>query len=131
MADATPEESNKKCAWKNDVFRRYDIQEVINESALDGMFQHVAEIPKDRSQPKNKRIYIGPGRDGSSDDKISVGLKFEPLNTKVTSTKVWKDEGYRNDFLIRQADGAACRRRRRGYDRCRILAWKGPNKLLS
>ena len=42
---------------------------------------------------KNKRIYIGLGRDGSSDDKISVDLKFEP-NTSITYNKIWRETGY-------------------------------------
>ena len=43
---------------------------------------------------RNKRIYIGPGRDGSSDDKISVDCKFEPRNTKVAFSKTWRAQGF-------------------------------------
>ena len=47
---------------------------------MDMFFKHLSDIGHD----KNKRIYIGPGRDGSSDDKIPVDLKFDPQNTFVS-----------------------------------------------
>jgi hypothetical protein len=43
---------------------------------------------------QNKRVYIGPGRDGSSEDKISVDCKFYPANTKIHSPQQWRDAGY-------------------------------------
>ena len=36
------------------------------------------ELAKPGKDPRSKRIYIGPGRDGSSDDKIAVELKIDP-----------------------------------------------------
>ena len=43
---------------------------------------------------QNKRVYIGPGRDGSSDDEISVDVKFYPANTRINTPQSWKDAGY-------------------------------------
>ena len=53
---------------------------MIDAYSLDGMFQHVVEMAEAKQKktgsekPKivNKRIYIGPGRDDSSDDRIAV-----------------------------------------------------------
>ena len=93
LVAAGPEESVSDGTWKNDVFSVHDIREVARNDALDGMIQHVKEIQKDKKRTSNKRIYIGPGRDGSSDDKISVDLKFNPSNTKVTCPPIWKQQG--------------------------------------
>ena len=38
------------------------------------------------------RGLIGPGRDGSSDDKISVDLKFCGHNTKVDFSQIWVEQ---------------------------------------
>ena len=57
---------------------------------MEWFFTHLREL----GVSKNKRIYIGPGRDGSSDDKISVDLKFEPNNTSITYNKIWRETGY-------------------------------------
>ena len=38
---------------------------------------------------KNHRVYIGPGADGSSDDKIAVDLKYEPKNTQISFKNSW------------------------------------------
>ena len=43
---------------------------------------------------RNFRMYIGPGSDGSSADKQSLDLKFNPWDTAITfqlaSSAVWR-----------------------------------------
>ena len=46
---------------------------------MNNCIQHVRDI---LGRKKNKRLYIGPGRDGSSYDKISVDVKFDSRSTK-------------------------------------------------
>ena len=75
MVSAASREQQK---WKYDIVP--DLARVIDAYSLDGMFQHVKEIAVAKqlkgghAVPKivNKRIYIGPGRDDSSDDRIAV-----------------------------------------------------------
>ena len=81
MVAAAPAGSVGNGTWKDDVFSVHDIREVINKDALDGMIQHgrelqIAKNPNKKAQ--NKRIYIGPGRTGDTDDKISVDFKLTP-----------------------------------------------------
>ena len=47
-------------------------------------------------QRKNKRLYIGPGRDGSSNDKIAVDVKFYSRSTKpvMPENKFLRNQGY-------------------------------------
>ena len=74
----------------------------MTPEVLDNCVTHVIEMHEGRDRPKNKRIYIGPGRDGSSVDKLSVDLKFDPFNTKMTIPKIWRDEGYvKTTFMLR------------------------------
>ena len=56
----------------------------------EGAFQYLEDIGK----KINTRIYIGPGRDGSSDEKIALDFKFNPMNTKVSFPKAWQHQGY-------------------------------------
>ena len=107
MVAAAPEGSVKNGTWKNDVFSVHEIREVINKRALDGMVQHVRELQiaknKERAlirRAQNKRIYIGPGRDGKTDDKISVDVKFDPSTTKITCPANWKSMGYRKTTFM-------------------------------
>ena len=75
----------------------------------EGCFTHPADLGK----TKNKRIYIGSGQDGSSDDKISVDLKLRARNTKVQSNQQWKEQGMvKSTFTCRQdwREAADCSR---------------------
>ena len=76
--------------WKTEVFYNFPItpNEECRSWFNDGCFRHLADLGKDR----NKRIYIGPGRDGSSDDKISIDCKFENDNTKVPFSRSWLNQ---------------------------------------
>ena len=65
--------------------------DVLDDRCINALFQHLEDLKKD----SNKRIYIGPGRDGSSDDKIAVDCKFNPQNTKITFSKSWERAGYK------------------------------------
>lgn len=100
LVAAAREESVRNGTWKNDVSSVHGIREVVNNAALGGMVQHVKEIHKDKKRTSNKRIYTGPGRDGSTDDKISVDLKFDPSNTKVTCLPTWKQQGYKKTSFM-------------------------------
>ena len=77
-------------AWNEVVFNYIQLE------GLDGQafFEHVFDHVNDMGKSKNKRIYIGPGRDGSSDDKISIDCKFDSLNTKVSYSRVWAQKGF-------------------------------------
>ena len=61
------------CVWKKEVFKHYRILENVNTRKwyMDLCTQHVRDI---LGKEKNKRFYIGPGRDGSSEDKVSVDV---------------------------------------------------------
>ena len=61
----------------------------MTDDMMEWFFTHL----RDLGMQKKKRIYIGPGRDGSSYDKISVDLKFDPLNTYVIYNRLWRDTG--------------------------------------
>ena len=74
----------KKGTWKHDIFTYNSIKDVITEECLEGMFQMLKELSKPDKVVRSKRIYIGPGRDGSSNDKIAVEVKILPRTTKVT-----------------------------------------------
>ena len=67
--------------WKHEVFKHYKILDNANQRkwCMDHCTQHVRDI---LGREKNKRLYIGPGRDGSSFDKISVDVKFHSRNTQ-------------------------------------------------
>ena len=80
--------------WKNEVFKHWKITENARHRkyVLDNCFQHLSDI---LGKDKNKRLYIGPGRDGSSEDKISVDCKFESRTTKVQHiSKALKSQDY-------------------------------------
>jgi len=62
----------------------------VNDDFLEACFTHLSDLGK----TSNKRIYIGPGRDGTSDDKIPIDCKFDPQNTSVPYNKRWNEEGY-------------------------------------
>ena len=47
-----------------------------------------------RGKESNKRLYLGPGRDGSSDNKVSVDVKFHSNSTKITENPYLKSLGY-------------------------------------
>jgi hypothetical protein len=55
-------------------------------------FQHVKDVT---GKDSNKRIYIGPGRDGSSEDKMPINIKFDPQNTEVPRNKNWGQQNYK------------------------------------
>ena len=69
--------------------------EMKRSKFCDGVITMTKEMiqAKRGCETQNKRVYIGPGRDGSSDDKISVDCKFYPANTKINIPQPWKDAG--------------------------------------
>ena len=79
--------------WKDEILRRIDLKH--HEEERNYFCKQVFSHIKDLGKEKNKRIYIGPGRDGSSNDKISIDCKFNPQNTKVPFNKVWGQQGFR------------------------------------
>ena len=89
LIDAVPQEALDRGAWKHEVFRELGAANIMNSDALKACFDHLEDLSKTR----NKRIYIGPGRDGSSEDKISIDCKFYPQNTKVTYPHKWLHGG--------------------------------------
>ena len=45
---------------------------------------------ENKSKTRKFRMYIGPGSDGSSADKLSIDLKFNPWDTAVTFRPEWR-----------------------------------------
>ena len=43
-----------------------------------------------KGKTRNFRMYIGPGSDGSSADKLSFDLKFNPWDTAITFRREWR-----------------------------------------
>ena len=62
--------------WKYKVFETPRLTDEDDDKGrtdfCEGAFQYLEDIGK----TMNKRIYIGPGRDGSSDDKIALAQKL-------------------------------------------------------
>lgn len=115
LSDATHEFHNNMCEvpfpfvdadtariWRNEVFKTFRIKDDEQDRVyfMEGCFKHLSDLGKERS----KRIYIGPGRDGSSDDKISVDCKFQSSTTKVQYSKTWQRQGLVKTSFIYQND---------------------------
>ena len=79
--------------WKYEVFKHYRIIDNVNHRkwVMDNCTQHVRDM---RGKESNKRLYLGPGRNGSSDNKISVDVKFYSNSTKITENPYLKAQGY-------------------------------------
>ena len=79
--------------WKYEVFKHYRIIDDLNHRkwVMDHCTQHVLDM---RGKESNKRLYLGPGRNGSSDNKISVDVKFHSNSTKITENPYLKSQGY-------------------------------------
>ena len=90
LIDCVPQRYTDAGEWKNHFDKGIDTHGPARSAFLGHVFDHL----KDLGKTKNKRIYIGPGRDGSSNDKISIDCKYAPLNTKVSSSKIWKEQGF-------------------------------------
>ena len=90
LIECVPQKYTDAGEWKHQAFNCIDIHGPARSVFLGHVFDHL----KDLGKTKNKRIYIGPGRDGSSNDKISIDCKYDPLNTRVTSSKIWRDQGF-------------------------------------
>ena len=58
---------------------------------MDDCTQHVRDM---RGKESNKRLYLGTGRDGSSDNKVSVDVKFCSNTTKIVENPFLKAQGY-------------------------------------
>ena len=99
--------SNEDSLWKNEVLKYFKIHEDVRERNyfLDNCFRHLDDVGKDKKAVSNKRIYLGPGRDGSSDDKIPINCKFESNNTKITFNKNWPSQGYVKSSFVVEDEG--------------------------
>ena len=81
LLEQVPEQFRSQ-GWKN-VFR----PDMVRFEDLDRLFDaHVEE-----GKRRNFRVYVGPGADGSSDDKLAIDMKFTPQNTKVNYPTMWKE----------------------------------------
>ena len=65
----------------------FDVQKHITGDDIDMLFQEEEDSGKTRSH----RTYIGPGADGSSNDKIIVELKYQGRDNKMTYYPRWND----------------------------------------
>ena len=86
LIEKVPVEAVQDGRWKHEVFKYVD----VGDEMLDSILRHLEDIKSSR----NKRIYIGPGRDGSSDDKIAVDCKIDPRNTSIPYNKEWARKDY-------------------------------------
>ena len=79
--------------WKYEVFKHYRIIDDPEQRnwIMDNCVQHARDM---RGKASNKRLYLGPGRNGSSDNKISVDVKFHSNSTKVADNPYLKQQGY-------------------------------------
>ena len=79
--------------WKYEVFKHYRIIDNVNHRrwVMDNCTQHVRDM---RGKESNKRLYLGPGRDGSSDNKVSVNVKFHSNSTKITENPYLISQGF-------------------------------------
>ena len=73
----------KEQRWKIE----FDVPRNIGGNDLDMLFQE----EEDKGKTRNHRTYIGPGADGSSDDKIAVEVRYNNINKKVSYSHQWKD----------------------------------------
>ena len=86
-----PDQLVNAASWKEEFLKHKSLTGDDRRTFAETLFTQL----DDMGQQKNKRVYIGPGRDGSSDDKLSIDMKFAPISTKVTFNKTWKEQGYR------------------------------------
>ena len=84
MVECVPEDVRRQGNWKYEFF---NYTREINCS----MFFVWA---REKNKTKNHRVYIGPGADGSTEDKIAVDVKFEPKNTGISFRTSWREAGY-------------------------------------
>ena len=79
--------------WKYEVFKHYRIIDDLEHRKwiMDNCVQHVRDM---RGKDSNKRLYLGPGRDGSSDNKVSVNVKFYSNSTKITENPYLISQGF-------------------------------------
>jgi hypothetical protein len=86
--------------WKYHWLKHVD----LSDDFLESCFQHLEDLGK----TSNKRFYIGPGRDGSSDDKVAIDCKFDPNNTTIPFNKRWNTQGYRkSSFSYTEEEGCS------------------------
>ncbi len=90
LVAAVPGESVTNGEWKQEILNHVKLTGEDRVEFLEHVFSHVDDLAKG----KNKWIYIGPGRDGSSDDKIAIDCKFNPWGTGITFSKVWEQQGF-------------------------------------
>ena len=89
LVDSAPQESVDNGTWKDAILHHIELEGADGSVFFEHVFGHLQDLGK----LKNERIYIGPGRDGSSDDKISIDCKFASQNTKVTYRNICAQEG--------------------------------------
>ena len=79
-------------AWKQELFEKYDLRGGNRDYFMNMCSQHVKDVT---GKDANKRIYIGPGREGSSEDKMPINIKFDPQNIEVPRNKNWGQQNYK------------------------------------
>ena len=80
--------------WKFKVFETLRLTDEDGDKGRTDFCERAFQYFEDIGKTMNKRIYIGLGRDGSSDDKIALDLKFDPTVTKASFAKLWKQQDY-------------------------------------
>ena len=77
---------------ENGCSDRFQIK-AISYDKIDALFQEGVNAGK----KLNFRVHIGPGSDGSSDDKIAIDMKFDARDTPVRYKYAW--QAYRKTAL--------------------------------
>ena len=81
LIESVSEHDVRNGDWKNvfdaDSLQGEDIAILFDEASF-------------KKKVRNHRTYIGPGADGSSDDKIAVDMKFNAKETTVTFKDEWR-----------------------------------------
>ena len=93
LREQVSDDDFKERIWRYKVFEYLRLVDEDSDCPrtifCDKAFQNLNDLDK----RTNSSIYIGPGRDGTSADKIRVDLKFDPKQTAVSVPRTWTENG--------------------------------------
>ena len=83
LIDYIDHKSVRKKRWKYD----FDVKLYITDADIEMLFRE----EEDMNRTRNHRSYIGPGSDGSSNDKIAVEFRYRNRDNSVSFDTPWND----------------------------------------
>ena len=95
LISCVPQQLRLEERWKHEFLKYYDL---TDENRIE-FCSKISDHMKDLGKGKNKRLYIGPGKEDNADDKIAVDRKINPKNTKADCNKSCKERGYKKTFF--------------------------------